>query len=180
MSKVLTIFILLSVILGFSLFVIIPKYQNTMLFKNQVFNRKAQLAIKEEYVVQLQEASENLEKYPDQISKVEQALPYDPNYSFFLEFLQERASEYGLIFEESVFFEKSTSKYTVDVRESRIGVRVSGKYESFLNLIAEIEKLSRMAQISFISFSEPKDQDQTGIFAFELNIKLPYWETYEN
>ncbi len=176
MSKLLIIFSLLLVIVSFGLFLIMPKYQNLMLFKTQVYNRQAELILKEEHIANLEATVLELENYPEEVIKIHQSLPSDPKASLFLDFLQEKASEHGLIFEESVFFEKSTSKYNKEVREARIGVKVAGRYSGFLDFISDMEKLSRMAQTTYITFVTP---EESSIFTFELNIKLPFLQNNE-
>ena len=60
MSKLLIIFILLIVNLGFSLFIILPSYQSLMFIKAQVYNREAELDFRQKHIVRLEEISENI------------------------------------------------------------------------------------------------------------------------
>lgn len=119
-----------------------------------------------QYVQELKETSEKIKNYQNQISKIETAIPDDPEIFRLFNFIQEKASESGILLAgvgNIVSEEKETTKSWV------MDFRINGDYPSFKNFLSLLEKSSRMIRLEKISFSLPQKGEN---FDFDLKIEV--------
>lgn len=77
-----------------------PKYQDLKSLQFQIEEKKAELQSREEYSLKIKEIFEKLEKYQDQLAKIDSALPSDPSLPSLFHFLQNLSSRSGLVLKE--------------------------------------------------------------------------------
>lgn len=97
MPRILTIFVclFLSTILVFTL--VLPKKQVLDLIQKRIEEKRKEIQGKEEYFLNLKQLSQELKNYQIQLSKIDLALPDDPQLPLLFDFLQKAANQAGLV-----------------------------------------------------------------------------------
>lgn len=176
--------ILISVILiGLSLFLGIvflwPKYQELNNLEEEITNIDLDIQYQDEYYKQLAITSERLNEHQAGLTKIDSALPYNPPEISLLKFLQDKASENGLIPSRLSELSVKPLPERSDIKEIQVSLELFGSYPALKNFLIALEKSSRLIEIEAISIStlaalpapgktEAKPSD---IFSFELTIK---------
>lgn len=156
---------ILFIFLSFLIFIFFISPKQTSVFQTRDFAKQKELEIVEfnNYVQELKEYLERIKNYPEQISKIENALPEDPEIFRFFNFIQKTASDSG------IFLTKigNISKSGKETKEWNIEFTLFGDYFSFKKFLSKIEKSSRMINLRKISFS-PTEKD----FTFDLIVQI--------
>ena len=84
----------LSVLMVFVL--VLPKYENFNVKKQEIFAKESELKSQEDYFQKVQRISKEIKSYPDSILKIESALPQSRSVPELLDFFQKIASQSGL------------------------------------------------------------------------------------
>lgn len=169
MSKFLFIPIILVCILAVGNFALLPRYQYLETLKVQIAEKESELASREEYFSELRSLSKELDKYSEEFSKINFALPSSPNFSSLFEFLQNTCSGNRLILKKIGLFTTSPSKLGEKIKESQVGVEVSGTFQDFMSFLSTVETSARLVEVSNISFTS---SEEGNIFSFNLMIKV--------
>jgi len=158
------IFILLSVV--FTIFLVLPKYQNWIFTRRTILEKTFELQSQTEYFEQLKNISEELKKYQESLSKIDSSLPKNPSLPELLNFVQKAGSQAGL----SLKGVSPVSTITEEgkISETKINLAMVGGYSEFRIFLSIIEKSARLIEVGNISFSSP----QEGPFTFNLAIKI--------
>jgi Tfp pilus assembly protein PilO len=169
-NKTLLIIIIFFIVLSLELLLFLPKYQN---FKS------SQLAIKEteqeikqyqNYFSKIEQASEELKKYSDALSKIDSALPPEPTLIPVYYFLQKNSSQSGLVFKEIGAVKTIALEEKPVIQKHTFPVSFSGSYFALKNFLSVLEKSARLFEIESISFSSPREKEES--FIFNLTISL--------
>lgn len=170
MTKSIAIIILLISILVIGVFLVFPKCQDLGSLQLEIGKKRAELQYKEKHISNLQEVSEELEKYKPELSKIDSALPSEPSLPSLFNFLQKASSQSGLIFRNVDSFSVATPEEKPEIKEISLNLGVSGSYSAFRNFLSTLEKSARLIEIENISFSSPKEKETS--FSFDLRIKV--------
>jgi len=157
--------LLLSALLFFLL--ILPKYQNLTVLKEEISQKTFEFQTLENHFKNLQEISEKLKEYQNSLSKIDSALPLSPSLPELFNFLQRASSQSGLILKKIGPFKVSVVEE--ELKESKVDLTLSGDYPFFKNFLSSSEKSARLIKIEKISFSSPKEGES---FDFDLTIKV--------
>jgi len=169
MPRILASIILFTLTILIVVFLLWPGYLKFQNYQAQVHNKEVELQYKDEYYKELSSLSEKLNGYQDQLSKINSALPVDSSLPSFYNFLQNAASENGLILKSFSSFSTKALAEKPEIMETVLGPIVfSGSYSSLKNFLITLEKNSRIIEIENISFSTPKEGD---LFDFKITIK---------
>jgi len=169
MSKVFIISISLFSILIFGNFAFLPHYRDLRALRTEINEKNAELASIEEYFAQIEFLSQELQQYPEELGKIEFALPANPDFAPFFAFLQRACSENGLIFKKINSFKALTHEKGEKTDKSEVRFEASGDFNSLLNFLTILEKSVRMIEVVKISFSSP-EQDET--FSFKITAQI--------
>ena len=191
MNKSIVASLILLAVLTIGIFLILPKYQELKAFKIKIDEKRDELQYKEEYFSDLQETSDRLKDYKEELEKIESALPDNPSLPSFFNFLQKATSQNGLILKNLGSFSivlpsissvkktveekateknvKETEKKIPKVKKISLAIEVSGSYSSFKNFLESLEKSARLIEVENISFSSPKPGEET--FSYTLKLK---------
>jgi len=170
MSKSSAIAILVISILIIGVFLVFPRCQDLRALRLEIGRRNTELQSKEKHISNLQEASQELEKYQLELSKIDSALPSSPSLPSLFNFLQKVSSQNGLILEEIGSFSVSVPEEKPEIKEISLNLGVSGSYSAFKNFLSTLEKSARLIEIESISFSTPEKKESP--FSFDLKIKV--------
>ncbi len=159
--------------LSFGSFFLMPKYHSFVILNDMVFAKEAELSIKQDYFSQIEKISKDLEKYPEVMAKIEMALPLEPNFALFLEFLQQTTSHTGLILKQTNFFYGDSSKNKESLEGASVSFKISGKLENFSEFLVSLEKSAGLIEVLSIHFNTPEEGD---IFTFDVRVKIHFLE----
>jgi len=157
----------LVLILG--LILVWPKYQNLRLLQSNIEIKEAELENKTDYFTQIEEMSERLEEYEENLSKISSALPQNPALSSLFNFCQLTTAQTGLLLEEISLTGVTDSMEIEKTKEIRAILQISGAYSAFKNFLTALERSSRIIEIEDITFKIPKDLADS--FSFVVQIK---------
>ncbi len=166
-QSVIIVIFLLSIALGIGL--ISPQYQTFKIIQKEVGARQAELQSKEEYLSNLNKASDKLKEYEAQISKVDSILPSDPGLPALFDFVQNASSQSGLVLKGISPSSTRASQNFEGIQETALSLILSGSYSSFKSFLSVLEKTSRLIEIESISFVSPEKE---GPFNFNLKTRV--------
>jgi len=169
MSKPFLISMLLFLTLFFSIFLVIPKYSELQILRAKVSEKRAEFLQRKEYFSHLEQLSKELEKHQEALSKIDTALPEQPNLPSLLEFLQKACSENGLLLKSVGSFDNFNPKRGQKIKTVQFNFEVSGTFDDFMNFLSTLEKSARLIEVSSISFNLPKEGD---IFSFKVKVRV--------
>lgn len=162
----------ISLIVALILIVVLiwPKYQELSIFEKQIEGKKTELELETTYFAHLQQVSQELKQYENQLSKIDSALPQTSFLPDLLNFIQKAASQSGLLLKEisPVKTTQISSEETAQIKEVKLSLSLVGDYFSFKNFLSALETSARLIEVENISFSSPKE----GPFTFDLIIKV--------
>lgn len=163
--------LIISLVLGLTL--IYPKSQDLAILRKQVKEKEAELESLKAYFADLQDISQELQKYQSQLSKIDSALPEKSSFPEILDFIQKSASQSGLLLIEigQIVTTRRTEEVppeeippegaeevpkevkTSRIKETRINLKLIGDYASFKNFLPLLEQSARLFEIENLSFS---------------------------
>jgi len=167
----LTLFIILLLIF----FLVSPEYQRFKTLQSELGIKKAEYNAEFEYYSAISKTYNDLVARKDDVVKIDDALPSDPNLGKLVYFVQENAIQSGLVL-KSLFLTKSTSASEDTVRDITFSLSLIGNYSALENFIASLEQSSRLFEIVNISFgsgdvSNSQAQFQSeSLFTFSMQV----------
>lgn len=183
MAKIFNVIIISIIIIVSGFFLVYPKYQEVMLLKNQVAEKKSEIYYKEEHLVNLEKLFSQLQQHQQKLRKIDAALPEEPSFPTLFAFLQRTVAENGLILENISFTPVvSRKKQTHANKTNTLGEREStgeekktelasevqdiyfsfnsiGSYDSLKNFISSLERSSKIWEMISLSISSSKDTE---------------------
>lgn len=169
MSKPLVISAITALILVWSGLFVWPKYQDFKILKVELQNKKDELSVREQYLADLELLSAKLENYPEELKRINLAVPDRPNAAHIFDWLQAASSANGLVLKHFGFSAASSLLKKPEIRATGINLELSGTYPALLSFLAEIEKSARLFELSSLIFFSPEKGD---IFPFEISLKV--------
>jgi Tfp pilus assembly protein PilO len=162
-------FLLIILILGAVL--IWPKYQELNAIKIEIGAKETELQNIGEYYSDLEQTNLGLEEYADNLAKIETSLPSGPSLPSFLNFLQEKSSENGVVL-KTINFISSPSPISgkSKIKETSLNISFSAPYSAFKNFLSTLENSARLIEVESISFSSPEEKEKP--FEFNLGLKI--------
>jgi len=172
----LTLFIILLLIF----FLVSPEYQKFKELQTDLGIKKAEYNAQKDYYAEIARSYYELKNREDDLKKIDNALPSDPNLGRLSYFIQEESAKSGLIL-KSLFLTKASTSASNSAGENTIkGVSLSlslvGNYSSLGNFISALENSARLFEIASISFGagdtanlETQFQTQS-IYTFSMQV----------
>ena len=154
--------------LGFSLY---QDWQNLQL---EITQKSAELDSRRRYFENLKEAQANLAKFPDEVAKIQAALPLEANLASVLDFLQKTASQQALVLKKVGLGEQALVADDPPIKKQLLYLELSGDYSALKEFIGLLENSSRLIKVESLSFSLP---DQGEIFLFNLVLSVNFLST---
>ena len=119
-----------------------------------------------------------MEKYQEQLDKIDSAIPSELSESAILNFLQEKSFEAGLTVNKVSISAPSVSKdKTSAIKKISFSLELAGPYLSFKKFLADIYQSSRIIDVDLISFAAPSPK--TNLFTFSVNLSAYYLQNQE-
>ena len=167
-----TIIIAVSFIAAITLVIslVLPRYES---LKSKIYEREIKeinLKNRNDYYKKVAEISNELKKYPEELAKIDFALPQEVSLPAMYGFFQKRASESGLVLKDEKFDSGSAQKEILGKKEHHFCLELSGSYSAFKNFLAILEKSAKIIEVEKISFSSPAKGESA--FSFGMSVKF--------
>lgn len=178
--------ILLLIISGLIVvFLLFPQYQNYKILNKELSLKREELSSKNEYFNSIHATKQILDGKKDDLSKIDNALPLDPDPVIVLLSIQKKASDNGVVITKvnSLSVEDgnkrgvkgSFSGEKNSFRKIKISLSLAGSYESIVNFISSLEKDPRIINIEEMSILSNKKNKNS----MDLEIKVEsYFRKY--
>ena len=147
---------------------VLPKYENFNVKKQEIFAKESELKSQEDYFQKVQRISKEIKSYPDSILKIESALPQSRSVPELLDFFQKIASQSGLSMNK-VDLAFVASDFEEEVMTTETNISLKGDYSGLKNFLSVAEKSARLIEIEDVSFSYP---EKGTVFTFSLKIRI--------
>lgn len=168
MNRLIIIITLFSISLILGILLILPKQEDLNFLQKKIREKRVELQSQEEYLISLARIVSELKNYKIQLSKIDSALPEDPELPALFDFLQKSASQAGLVLKGISATPITSDLEITDIRETQLTLVLSGSYFSFKNFLSTLEKSARLIEVESIFFSLVEE----GPFDFNLQIKV--------
>jgi Tfp pilus assembly protein PilO len=166
-TLIIPICIISSIALGMG--VISPKYNDYKLKLSEVEAKNIEVENLKSYYKELDEISNQLEKYSGEMSKIDLALPSEIFAPVLFDFFRNKAAESGLILDVPNSITSSPSKIDPVLQEHSATLFVTGSYSSIKNFLEVLENSARFFEVENISLgSDNKDS----VFSANLTVKF--------
>lgn len=164
---VVSIVLILAIIFFWSRF-IIPSFNKLTDKMREIKEQKILTEDDARYFANVKDLQEKLKQYPEELSKVSDALPGDNHLPSLFNFLQKTCSQTGLVFQGMSPFSVSSVKDRT-FKETKTTVYLFGPYDSLKNFLGIIENSARVIEVESISFSSAAEG---GNIKFTLGVKV--------
>jgi len=170
-DRPIAIALILFIILLLVFFLVVPEYNTFGKLQTELGEKKAEFNAGFDYYAAITKTYFELQSRQDDVKKIDDALPQNPDFGGTIYFLQETAKENGLIVKD-LFLSKSSSgivgsNISGSIKDIVFSIDLLGNYASLENFIVSLEKSSRIFEITNISFSSASGPP----YNFSLQIK---------
>ena len=166
---------IIILLIGAGYFLVWPKFQDFRAKRKEIEVKKEEITLKEEYLLNLSNVSEELLMYKDEISKIDSVLPVDPSVAALFSYFQKTSSENGLIFKEidvsQLFGSQQTKSTEGKIRKMPFSIMLTGSYASVKNLILAVYLNARLIEIKSMDFSLFSEEEVKNLFDFSLKVE---------
>ena len=170
-DRPIAIALILFIILLVAFVLVMPEYKTFVKLQTELGTKKAEFNAEFDYYAAISKSYFDLQGRKDDVKKIDDALPENPDLGKIVYFLQEAGKESGLMVKDLFLSKSSTSasgtKKNTIVKDLTFSMDLVGDYPSLGNFMASLEKSSRIFEITNISFS-PGPQPP---YTFSLQIK---------
>lgn len=170
MNKKIIIPICLIIVFILGMQVISPLYNAYKLKLTEAEVKSIELEDTRSYYNQVASVSAGLEKYSQEIDKINLALPEGLFSPALFDFFQKKTAETGLILKEPGSLSSAVSKINSNIQEHRMSFSVSGSYPAIKKFLSVLEESSRLMEVQSVSFSGPDKNSSS--FSVDLSVKF--------
>ena len=169
-DRPIAIALILFIILLLVFFLVVPEYNTFKSLQTELGEKIAQFNAEFDYYAQITKTYYELQSRPDDIKKVDDALPQNSDLGPIIYFFQESAKANGLVVKD-LFLSKTSPAATgpnvSPVKDVIFSIDLLGDYASLENFIISLEKSSRIFEVTTISFTSTSGPP----YSFNLQIK---------
>lgn len=190
-------FVIIIIAFGLGFFLAVPKYQELQTVNSRIKEKKAKIAAQASYYAGLEAMMSDLDRYHENLSKIDAALPESLDAPVVMNFVQTAAMQAGLALQDIGYTGAGKNISPVSgtsLPGYEISLKASGSYESFKNFLSIIERSSRLISVISLSVNtksdisnpdaganlivekkEPASSDE--ILDYEIKILANYYDT---
>ncbi|GEM_PF-907038 len=147
--------IILFIILLLVFFLVMPEYKMFGKLQTELGQKRAEFNAEFDYYAAIAQSYYDLQSHADDIKKIDDALPKDPDLGRTIYFLQQTAKGNGMMVKD-LFLSKSSANNAQNkdnsIKDIIFSIDVLGDYASLGNFIISLEKSSRIFEVTNISF----------------------------
>ena len=179
-KEILASFTILIIALIFTQVGIIPKYDQYKRLNNQRKGVQQSLEMKQKYYAQLFTTKAKLNQEQTAVSKVGMALPEKEDAPALYRFIQEKASENGLVLKGLGGLKISRSE-NASIGVIQFGGLVEGNYGALLSFLKSVEDSARLINVTSVTLlpeekaSANKKLKTTSLPRYALSLEANYF-----
>ena len=155
-NRPITIAITVFIIIIFVFFLAAPEYATFKDLREQLGEKKAEFNAKFDYYDAIAKAYNDLQSRPDDLKKIEDALPSGPDTGPLVYFFQQKALESGITL-NTISLSRSASAPSAasanKLKDLTFSVNLIGSYSALENFIASLQKSARIFEVTGVSFN---------------------------
>jgi Tfp pilus assembly protein PilO len=176
-DKPITIALILFAIVLLIFFLVYPEYETFKALQEDLGIKRAEYKAQFDYYSEISRNIVQLNAKAAGVSKVDSALPTDPELGSLVYYLQEQAAKSGLVLRSLFLSKVSGSSAKNTVKDLTFSLNLTGNYASLGQLISYLENSARVFEIENINFglgetSSDEMQFMTdSIYNFTMQIK---------
>ena len=167
-DRPIAIAITLFIIFLLVFFLVLPEYKTFGKLRTELAEKTAEYNAEFDYYGSMDRVYFDLRAHQDDIKKIDDALPQNPDLGKLIYFLQKTAKESGVLIRDLFLSKSSSAGAGVDtvngVKDIIFSTNLLGDYESVGKFIVSLEKSSRIFKVISISFGSSSS-------SFSLQIK---------
>jgi len=175
-DKPIVIALILLIILVLVFVLVKPEYENFKELQTQLGIKKAEYNAEFDYYSEISRNYAQLQSRSDEVKKIDAALPSDPVLGKLVYFMQEKASESGLIL-KSLFLTKSSGSSTENtVKDLAFSLSLTGNYSALKTFISYLENSVKVFEVKSINFGSADVSDEElqllseSIYSFSIQV----------
>jgi Tfp pilus assembly protein PilO len=157
LDRPITSAIILFVILILVFFLVVPEYKTFKKLRADLGEKKAQYNAEFDYYAEITKQYYELRNREEDLKKVDDALPENPNLGKLIYYFQKASGESGMIVKDLFLSKTSVTPTNSNVSGSAVNdlifsLDVIGSYSALDNFLASLEKSDRLFEVTSISF----------------------------
>lgn len=164
-------------VLLLTFFLVVPEYKSLRQLEASLAQGKAEYAAQFDYFAEITKDYYIIQNRKDDIQKIDDALPENPDLGQLVYYFQKKAKDSGLIF-KNLFLSQSSANSENGVKDLTFSLNLFGDYASLGQFIASTENSAKIFDVTNIYFgsagasSSSSSQSQASkMFDFNLEIK---------
>jgi len=153
-DRPIAIALILFVVLLLVFFLVVPEYKKFAELQIDLGEKTAEYNAEFEYYNAITKVYEELQSRKDDIKKVDDALPTDPDLGKIIYYVQKTAAENGMVMKD-LFLSKSSlvrMQRGGEMKEITFSLDLVGDYASLEKFLIASEKAARLFEVTNISF----------------------------
>jgi len=191
-DRPIAIALILFIILILVFFLVAPEYNTFKKLRLDLGEKKAQYNAEFDYYAEIIKKYHELKNREDDLKKINNALPENPDLGRVIYYFQKTAAENGMLIKDLFLSSTGVSsasgkiKNTGNIRELIFSIDVLGSYSSLRKFLSSLEKSDRIFEVTNISFgtgallefseyllpgSAPDQPQIEQIYNFSLQVK---------
>lgn len=170
MNKTIVTILCFLLAIGLAFGLVLPKYQVLGSKMNEAKTKESNLSNMNDYYKKVAEVSVMIKKYPEEMAKIDFALPDEISLPLMYDFFQQRASEAGLILIEESGSKVNSKNDLSSIKEWQFVLDLAGSYTSFKNFLSILENSARLIEVKNISITSPEKIGES--FHFSATVKF--------
>jgi len=180
-NYIISALVIFLIAMGVMMFLTLPEYDKFMSLTWQLQDDKSELIEREKHLSDMFELSQRLKQQQASLDKISSALPAYPDFPSLMIFLNEKASESGLIVLRPdnvstvyhVSGEEDTEQGSIGIKPIEFDLLLTGKYPSLKNFVRSVESSSRLIRISNIVATEDEDFD---LYVYQITLETSFYQ----
>ncbi len=179
-DRPIAIVLTLFAVAGAVFFFVYPQYQRFKELQTDLGMKRAEFNAEFEYFSEITKTYFDIQERKEDIKKIDDALPAEPNLGKLVYFLQKKTIENGMLIKNLFLTKNYTPSEEGGPSEIVFSLNVMGSYSALGNFLASLEKSDRLFEVANISFSSAASaggaassspQPQQEIYSFNLEVK---------
>ncbi len=180
-NYIISALVIFLIAMGVMMFLTLPEYDKFISLTWQLQDNKLELVERERHLSDMFELSQRLKQQQAALDKISSALPAHPDFPSLMVFLNEKASESGLIVLKPnnvstvyhVLREEDVEQSSPGIKPIEFDLFLTGKYPSLKNFVQSVESSSRLIQVSNIVAT--KDEDLS-LYVYQITLETSFYQ----
>lgn len=134
-----------------------PSWQDYQLISLQLKDRERELENRETYFQDLREAADALSQFPQELAKVEAAIPDNPGLPALYDFLQAEAALSGLSMRSISALIEPEQEGTPEMQVIPVTLELTGSYNAAKEFLSRLHTASRLTSLQSMNIASAQE-----------------------